>query len=290
MIRYLVGDCREVLPQLNEASCHCCVTSPPYFALRSYLHENDPLKPREIGKEPWAHLYIEVLVAVFREVRRVLKDDGTLWVVLGDTYDGKNLCGIPWRLALAMRDDGWLLRQDIIWAKPDPMPENVLDRCTNAHEYVFLFAKQERYRFDARAISEEAIHAPGQTSDRERPRGYFKGKWGDPSKGQRRDGSFKAIRERRNRRSVWTVTTMGYSEAHYATYPPALIEPCILAGCPVGGRVLDPFGGAGTTALVADRLQRHCTLIELSEASMELARRRIAGEAPLLAAEEAAKL
>ena len=245
----------------------------------------------EIGLEATPEAFIAELVAVFREVRRVLRDDGTLWVVIGDSYAStaggysdtgsrgvtavigaktqaavrkgscrkppeglkpKDLIGIPWMLAFALRADGWYLRQDIIWHKPNPMPESVTDRCTKAHEYVFLLSKSARYYYDAGAIKEPAIHegrvvkASGGAA-----KNALKGQFGQTAAGFTKHDT---IVTDRNKRSVWTVATQPYSGAHFATFPPALIEPCILAGCPIGGTVLDPFGGAGTTGLVADRL------------------------------------
>ena len=275
------GHCLDVLRTLPAESAHCCVTSPPYFGLRDYGVSG------QIGIEKSPGEFVDSLVAVFREVRRVLRDDGTLWLNLGDSYsstskggggppgktlDGapaekngqrfaarkldmngipsKNLLGIPWRVAFALQADGWYLRQDIIWHKPNPMPESVTDRCTKAHEYIFLLSKSARYSFNSLAISEPAGVSTAQVT--------------------------------RNRRSVWTVPSEPFKEAHFATYPPALIEPCILAGCPVDGTVLDPFGGAGTTGLVADRLQRNALLIELNPQYADMARKRIFDDAPLL--------
>jgi len=307
--RFLTGDCREVLATLPDQSVHCAVTSPPYFGLRDYGHEG------QIGLEQTPDAYVAEMVAVFREVRRVLRDDGTLWLNLGDSYSThaagkvanpmakstlagvksqevanassrargdyyrtpgglpeKNLLGIPWRVAFALQADGWYLRQDIIWHKPNPMPESVTDRCTKAHEYVFLLSKSPRYQFDAEAISEIAVYAESGRSSAGKDNL-------DPSR--KRNGSdgnaasFRAITETRNRRSVWTVATQPYAEAHFATMAPELAETCIKAGCPVGGTVLDPFGGAGTTGLVADRLQRNSVLIELNPEYVEIARRRI---------------
>jgi DNA modification methylase len=351
-VRILIGDCREKLRELSGASVHCCVTSPPYFGLRDYGCEG------QMGLEPTPDEFVAGMVEVFREVRRVLRDDGTLWLNIGDSYSGsgkggnpeagkqatnkgsqsigvlygktgetarqaavtnvtrdvegippKNLIGIPWMLAFALRADGWFLRQDIIWSKPNPMPESMRDRCTKAHEYLFLLSKSQRYHFDADAIAEETVYQPsegepnsyrgssfvsGKTSVHQlgrassKPRRTSKRK--DELSGDRkRDGSdgtaasFRAIRETRNKRSVWEVATQPFSEAHFATYPPALIEPCILAGCPKGGTVLDPFGGAGTTGLVADRLQRDAILIELNPEYAEIARRRISSEAGMFA-------
>lgn len=301
-----VGDARARLADIADQSVHTCVTSPPYFGLRDYGHGG------QIGLEPTPDEFVTALVEVFREVRRVLQDDGTLWVNLGDSYarnpakggsgtpngrnvpemgygggaglplPEKNLIGIPWRVAFALQADGWYLRQDIIWHKPNPMPESVRDRCTKAHEYIFMLSKSPRYYFDHEAIKEPAKYAPGKTKEVERPKGYYGGKWSDPSDGSRNDGSFKAIRDFRNRRSVWTVPTRPYKGAHFATFPPDLIEPCVLAGAPVGGIVLDPFGGAGTTGLVAERTGRHSYLIELNPDYAAMAADRIGPEAILV--------
>ena len=314
----IIGDCRDVLPTLPAGHFHTCVTSPPYFGLRDYGVDG------QIGLEPTPDEFVAELVKVFREVRRALRDDGTVWLNLGDSYAGgggfspdapsnkagakqtthkgsirgtikpggvvkpKDLIGIPWRVAFALQADGWYLRQDIIWAKPNPMPESVTDRCTKAHEYIFLLSKSQRYYFDAKAIAEPAAY-PGDL-------GILRGvsgvgekdgvAWHAPSIATRQAAgvdSRTAGKETRNRRSVWTVATQPFSQAHFATFPPALIEPCILAGCPAGGNVLDPFGGAGTTGLVADRLQRNATLIELNPEYAEMADARIYDDAPLLA-------
>jgi len=307
------GDCRSILSGLPDQSIHCCVTSPPYFGLRDYGHAG------QIGLEQTPDAYVAELVAVFREVRRVLRDDGTLWLNLGDSYnaagrtghgsrDGfkqatnrasasgfdncrpsvsqlkeKDLIGIPWRVAFALQADGWYLRQDIIWAKPNPMPESVTDRCTKAHEYIFLLSKSARYYYDAAAIAEpfadERMGASGVKFGVPEQYADDAGRGGDQGlskfNGTDRTG--------RNRRSVWTVATQPFKEAHFATFPPALIEPCILAGCPEGGTILDPFGGAGTTGLVADRLNRNAILIELNPEYATMAHARIHGDAPLLA-------
>lgn len=291
-VRILLGDVREKLRELPDESVHCVVTSPPYFGLRDYGVEG------QIGLEPTPAEFVAVMVDVFREVRRVLRKDGTLWLNLGDSYASggkggggsfmaergdaawqsrsqvngwrspptglkhKDLIGIPWRVAFALQADGWYLRQDIIWAKPNPMPESVTDRCTKAHEYLFLLSKSARYHYDAEAISEPCA-------------------WGE---GQRVVNDYGTELEGgRNKRSVWEVATQPFKEAHFATFPPDLIEPCIKAGCPKGGCVLDPFGGAGTTGLVADRLQRDAILIELNPAYAEIARNRIHGDAPMFA-------
>ena len=284
----LLGDCIEGMRTLPDQSVHTCVTSPPYFGLRDYEMEG------QIGREDAPDAFVARLVDVFREVRRVLRDDGTLWLNLGDSYasggrktrdtdrklsaresgfrprDGmtdKQLLGIPWRVALALQADGWCLRQDIIWAKPNPMPESVRDRCTKAHEYLFLLSKSPKYYFDVEAIKEPAVG--GQTgkaasfkregSKREQT---IPGQAFGTHRPDREDVAYNG--EKRNRRSVWTVATRPFKGAHFATFPPDLIEPCILAGSPVGGTVLDPFGGSGTTAGVALKHGRKAILCELN--------------------------
>lgn len=379
-VQILVGDCRARLAELQAGSVNTCVTSPPYFGLRDYGHAG------QIGLEPTPDEFVAAMVSVFREVRRVLRDDGTLWLNLGDSYAGswgaqsrgnttgegkatisgksmlsarqieahprgqtgtgslkntpglknKDLIGIPWRVALALQADGWYLRQDIIWHKPNPMPESVTDRCTKAHEYVFLLSKGPRYYFDSDAIAERAEKSDaGSTFDGGKTALHQGQRMavGDRPQARRArelaekhgltDAHIAAIRsagvsdagkaltttngagknadevtqlaaeakaalggyyreflipDKRNKRSVWTVATQPFKEAHFATYPPDLIEPCILAGAPKGGLVLDPFGGAGTTGLVADRLRRDCTLIELNPEYAEMAQRRITSD------------
>jgi DNA modification methylase len=321
MIEILEGDCIERLRGLPEQSINTCVTSPPYFGLRDYGHDG------QIGLEPTPEEYVRKMVEVFREVRRVLRDDGTLWLNLGDSYaaarggthqpaetlaggkggktdsgsrvnrdrhDGynptrdaaaiglkhKDLIGIPWRVAFALQADGWYLRQDIIWHKPNPMPESVRDRCTKAHEYIFLMAKSERYFFDCNAIRQPAAeNSKGKTWDERKAMG-FRGDTKHPTKDAIEAGlripSFAPNENGVNRRSVWTVTTKPFKGAHFATFPPDLIEPCILAGCPQDGTVLDPFGGSGTTGIVAKKHGRKAVLIELNPAYAEMARGRIA--------------
>lgn len=296
-VKILVGDVRHTLAKLPDASVHCCVTSPPYWGLRDYGND------AQIGLEQTPEEYVAQMVAVFREVRRVLRDDGTLWLNLGDSYAGpkgnnrsgfanpkddcgmaimldrepwgqpKQLVGIPWRVAFALQADGWWLRQDIIWHKPNPMPESVTDRCTKAHEYVFLLTKRERYFYDAEAIKEAAEY--GHRGSR-----FDIGKTavhgiGRSQQGEREDSGT------RNRRSVWTITTKPCKEAHFAVMPPDLAEPCILAGCPVDGTVLDPFGGAGTTGLVAQLHERNAILCELNPKYAKIAKRRIQGANPM---------
>lgn len=293
MMKLLVGDCIEQMRTLPDASVNTCVTSPPYFGLRDYDVDG------QIGLEDTPDAFVARLVEVFREVRRVLRDDGTLWLNLGDSYGGargarggqqgkngwmndravtqhrhrgksrgggyKQLLGIPWRVAFALQADGWYLRQDIIWAKPNPMPESVRDRCTKAHEYIFMLSKRPRYFFDA-----EAIREPMAASSLPRLRQNIAGQVGTTraNGGAKTNGNFKASGDLesglRNRRSVWTVTTKPFKGAHFATFPPDLIEPCILAGCPEGGTVLDPFGGSGTTAGVALKYGRNAILCELN--------------------------
>ena len=263
IINILHGDCREVLKTLSDKTFHTCVTSPPYWALRDYGVDD------QLGLEETPQEYVANLVEVFREVRRVLRDDGTVWLNLGDSYYSKNLVGIPWRVAFALQEDEWYLRQDIIWNKPNPMPESVQDRCTKSHEYIFLLSKSKKYFYDADAIKEDAISKFNGGGNKGR---IGKEGW---------KGHTENLDMTRNKRSVWTVNTKPYSEAHFATYPPDLIKPCILAGCPEEGHVLDPFGGAGTTGLVADRLGRNATLIELNKSYADIMEKRLRNDAPL---------
>jgi len=365
----LEGDALTRLKELPSESVDCCITSPPYFGLRDYGVEG------QIGLEESPEAYVSKLVEVFREVRRVLKKEGTLWLNLGDSYAGssgchkggsekansnagatnsyimpkpgkpKDLIGIPWMVAFALRADGWYLRQDIIWSKNNCMPESVTDRCTKSHEYLFLFAKSQRYYFDSEAIKEPSVsdHPSGNGFKRparvsyQNPDGTARGN----------DEQWQGVGGKRNKRSVWQVNTVPYREAHFATFPPALIEPCILAGtsekgyCPACGKpwirrveresqyngnradetvytgnayktpqsgprgpksdfgesttktigwlppcscscdpvpavVLDPFFGAGTTGLVAKKLGRRFIGIELNEAYIDMAQKRIA--------------
>jgi len=261
---------------------------------------------RQIGLESSPGEYVDKMVSVFAEVRRVLREDGTLWLNLGDSYanDGKwggrtggkhaaalhaspigrnkkhtglkpkDLIGIPWRVALALQDDGWYLRSDIVWSKPNPMPESVNDRPTKSHEYIFLLAKSERYYYDSEAVKEPAIGKPsGNTLRKHRPtqQSVLRGN---------QCGSVPWVGgETRNRRSVWTVTTIPFRGAHFATFPPQLITPCILAGCPAGGTVLDPFAGAGTTLMVAEKVGRNSIGIELNPEYAESIRKRMELEA-----------
>ena len=335
------GDCLETLRRMPDGIVNTCVTSPPYFGLRDYGHAG------QIGLEETPEQFIAKLVEVFREVRRVLREDGTLWVNMGDSYNSgtqfnqskssglrsagryseasagewaghraklaglkhKDLIGVPWMLAFALRADGWYLRQDIIWSKPNPMPESVRDRCTKAHEYIFLLSKSPSYYCDMEAIKEQAVadHGPGNKAphkgvldDTEKHRtragfaGYAERQRSRRDSFKREDskraevipgqsvGTHRADREesdydieRRNRRSVWSVATKPYAGAHFATYPEELIEPCILAGAPSGGVVLDPFFGSGTTGQVAQNLGRHWIGCELNPAYKPLQDERL---------------
>ena len=305
MFRIIPGDVLAGLATLPDASVHCCVTSPPYWGLRDYGVDG------QIGLEPTPAEYVAKMVAVFREVRRVLRDDGTLWLNLGDSYMGggggnygsgasvasghgqhltnvrnrpafieatglkaKDLVGIPWRVAFALQADGWYLRSDIIWSKPNPMPESVTDRPTKAHEYMFLLSKSDRYYYDADAVAEQAETAgkiggftpnaaiaagvkPTGNMIAERGRAYVR-------------------KDTRNKRTVWTIPTEPYAGAHFAVMPTALVKPCILAGCPTGGTVLDPFTGSGTVAVVA--LENGCNFVgcELNPEYVKIAEDRIA--------------
>lgn len=267
------GDCLDVLKTMPDNSINCCVTSPPYFGLRDYGVKG------QLGLEKTPEEYISNLVKVFREVRRVLRDDGTLWLNLGDSY-GKNkqLHGIPWRVALALQADGYTLRQDIIWNKPNVMPESVKDRCTKSHEYMFLLSKTGKYHFDHKAIKE-----PAKLESIKRLQSGWNGNEnrGDPTGVNNHlskyYGSEKAKSQAslRNKRSVWTVTTKSFKGAHFATFPPDLIEPCILAGCPKDGIVLDPFSGAGTTGLVAAKHGMEYIGIELNPEYVKLSEERL---------------
>lgn len=311
----LIGDAMERLKELPDESVNCCVTSPPYWGLRDYGVDG------QIGLEDTPEIYVSRLVGVLHEVRRVLRSDGTLWLNLGDSYAGggmggggkesstlvrthhderpgcrgdwkrntptckpKDLIGIPWRVAFALQADGWWLRSDIIWAKPNPMPESVTDRPTKSHEYVFLLSKSERYYYDAKAIQEKALYGgltvgayapPGQEPHSNArtsvERGGFNGKT-NTLEGRE---AFRSIKDYRNKRTVWTIPTQPYADAHFAIFPEALIEPCILAGCPQGGVVLDPFMGAGTTALVALKAGRQFIGIELNPEYAKIAEGRV---------------
>ena len=292
----LFGDCRDTLKQFDEQA-RMCVTSPPYYGLRDYGGEDS-----QIGQEQSPEEFIDELVKVFREVRNILTDDGTLWVNIGDSYynyrsDGnypkqtvsktrqdlptktpvrgnklkglksKDLIGIPWMLAFALRKDGWYLRQDIIWHKPNPMPESVRDRCTKSHEYIFLLSKNKNYFYNNEAIKEQA--KDWGTRDRS------KGKYHNPGTGLSPHTGLTKSYEKKNKRSVWTVNKKPYKGAHFATYPPELIEPCILSGSEKGDIILDPFMGSGTTAAVAKSLGRDYIGCELHENYGDLINKRV---------------
>lgn len=290
------GNSVDVLKTFPDESIDCCITSPPYYGLRDYGMED------QIGLEETPEAYIQRLVEVFHEVKRVLKKDGTLWVNIGDTYNGskqgnteiykhktvaensnfkkekwsgaktKDLIGIPWMLAFALRTDGWYLRQDIIWHKPNPMPESVKDRCTKSHEYVFLLSKSPHYYFDYEAIQEDAVCKDDRRKDSGRIE--YDGKRAEQEDTSFAQQSFVKIVEKRNKRDVWSVTTKAVRESHFATYPEELVEPCILAGCRRGGVILDPFFGSGTTGRVALHLNRHYIGIELNPEYIDIAHNR----------------
>jgi DNA modification methylase len=287
------GDALGVLQTLPADSVDCCITSPPYFGLRDYGVAG------QIGLEETPEAYVARLLGVFREVRRVLKPAGTLWLNIGDSYNGsgkangcdldnylqksnksaqktkptnvknlkpKDLIGIPWMMAFALRDAGWYLRQDIVWHKPNPMPSSVKDRCTLAHEYIFLLSKCRKYYYDYKAIMEPAKYA-----------GDNRGARGDARRGTGMNSVSGRTGELRNKRSVWIVNTKPYKGAHFATYPEALIVNCVKAGCPPNGMVLDPFFGAGTAGVVARNLGRNYIGIDLSAEYVEIANKRIRG-------------
>ncbi len=265
--RILCGDALEQLRTLESESVHVCVTSPPYYNLRNYETMG------QIGREETPERYIEALVRVFREVRRVLRPDGTLWLNIGDTYMGKELMGIPWMLAFALRSDGWILRQDIIWHKSKCMPESVRDRCTRCHEYVFLLSKSKCYYFDSAAIRE-----PTAESTKVRLAQNIGQQAGSTRQPGKTNGPIKAAgnSQFRNKRDVWTLSTGNFRGAHFAVFPEKLAEPCILAGCPEDGIVLDPFTGSGTAGIVAKRLNRNFIGIEINPVYCKLAADRIA--------------
>lgn len=239
------GHALEVLRTLPDQSVNCVVTSPPYFGLRDYG------TPDQIGLEESPAAYIAALRDVFAEARRVLADDGTLWVNIGDSYvRQKNLLGIPWRLAFALQDDGWILRNAIVWAKPNAMPESVTDRLSNRHELLFMFSRSRRYWFDLDPIREASATVPMRAADG-RDRGGYDG--ANNSKGARAGVERYGHLNGRNPGDVWTIPTTPFPGAHFAVMAPELARRCVLAGCPEGGIVLDPFSGVGTTGMVATR-------------------------------------
>ena len=289
------GNVMDKLKDLQNESVNCVVTSPPYWGLRDYGNDD------QIGLESDPQEYIEKMVAVFREIKRILKNDGTLWINIGDSYSGsgkgtagnlgkkhnerhlehktgglvpsgtkpKDLVGIPWMLAFALRADGWYLRQDIIWAKPNPMPESVQDRCTKSHEYLFMLSKSPKYYFDNNSIREKAVTG---SWDKLPPIG---GKKHQENGNPTYSGNQPSNDGLRNKRDVWTIPTKPFKDAHFAVMPEALVQPCILAGCPEGGTVLDPFFGSGTVGVVANNLGRKWIGIELNSDYVEIAKKRL---------------
>ena len=276
-VKVICGDALESLRTLEDQSVNTCVTSPPFWGLRDYGVKG------QMGLEPTPEEYVENMVGLFREVRRVLRDDGTLWINLGDIYKrDKQLTGMPWRVAFALQEDGWYLRQDIIWHKPNPMPESVANRCTKSHEYIFLLSKNRSYYYDNESIKEKskdswnsykgfAQVSPRQKNVSEEQRARQRTQMGI----SHHDNVKKTGR---NKRSVWTVNTNHNPGAHFATYPPNLIRPCILAGCPEGGTVLDPFAGSGTTGQVAAHNQRDALLIELNSEYVSIIEKRLGND------------
>ena len=319
----LQGDCLEVLKLIPDKSVNCCITSPPYYALRDYGVEG------QLGLEKTPEEYVRKLVNVFREVRRILRDDGTLWLNLGDSYAGsgkgawknkkgqketyvpdanspqckipktldnlkpKNLIGIPWRVAFALQADGWYLRQDIIWHKPNPMPESVRDRCTKAHEYIFLLSKSPKYYYDYESIMEDCVTNENRPFGAIREREYNynskhiearnklhknlqdKGQPNHSFHENRAEGNPDKTYKKKNKRSVWTIAPKPFKESHFAVFPPTLVEPCLLAGCPENGIVLDPFIGSGTVAWVAKNYNRSYVGIEINPNYIKIAEDRI---------------
>lgn len=351
MIKILQGDVLKMLRRLPDGEVNCCVTSPPYWQLRDYQTKG------QMGMEKTPQEYIAKVVEVFREVRRVLRKDGTLWLNIGDSYNNgrtgghgdtgggdkstlqspagrgkcptkkhtdpklkiKDMVGIPWRVAFALQADGWYFRSDIIWAKPNPMPESCRDRPTKAHEYLFLFAKSKKYFYDFKAIQEPGVYgAPNEPDKIKSPNGqgfsrknrkpagwadngsHTAASWGTEKNQGRKDKQrghsrrHEGFNERwdlmtkeeqtsvmRNKRSVWNIPTCPYPEAHFATFPPDLVIPCVTAGSPKGGLVLDPFSGSGTTGLVADRLERNGILIDSNPDYVVMAEKRIKKDCPM---------
>lgn len=276
-VQVLCGDAYDRLAEFPDLAIDCVVTSPPYFRQRDYEGEQT-----QIGREETPRQYVDRLVAVFSQVRRVLKDSGSLWLVIGDKYDKGEQLGMPWRVALALIDDGWFLRSDIIWHKPNAMPSSVKTRPTTDHEYVFFFTKSKKYFYDADAIREPHV----TFTEKSRMRGgrnHFGKRKGTPEAGKNggdnnlHDGRWdQAFHPKgRNKRTVWSIPLSKFREAHFAVFPESLVETCIRAGCPADGVVLDPFLGSGTTALVAKRLGRASIGIDCVAEYCEIARRRL---------------
>lgn len=263
MISILQADARQIT--LHDQTVQCVVTSPPYWQQRSYKGGE-----REIGQEVHCNLFVEAIIQVFGEIRRVLRDDGTVWLNLGDTA----MKSIPWRVAIALQDRGWILRSDIVWAKSysfhpstagSCMPESVKNRPTRSHEYIFLLTKSEKYFYDHVAVKENGIY----------PAGTKAAKGSGKRQGNRRKAEYAVYSGKRNLRSVWCINPKPYKEAHFSTFPPALVEPCIKAGSRTGDLVLDPFGGSGTTAFVAGQLGRSCVSLDLNPDYLQLQRKRL---------------
>jgi DNA modification methylase len=308
--RIIEGDSLTQLRLLPAGGAHCCTTSPPYWGLRNYCVDG------QLGLEQTPGEYVSNLVDVFREVRRVLRDDGTLWLNLGDSYIGggragknpeyherhtmfgkvaahketfgvpmgvpsgfkaKDLAGIPWRVAFALQADGWYLRSDIVWQKPNPTPSPVRDRPTSSHEFIFLMSKCSKYYYDYLAIREPSVCKHSSGNGYVRPERLTHKNADGTSRGSEKSWD-PETNPYRNKRDVWSVPVRAYRGAHFATFPPTLIRPCILAGCPAGGTVLDPFMGAGTVGLVAEQEGRNCIGIELNPAYVKLATERIAAD------------
>jgi DNA modification methylase len=289
MIDIRIGDCRDILKTLPSESVDCVVTSPPYFNLRSYLPEDHPDKLKEIGTEKTPEEYVNNLVDIFREVKRVLRDDGTFWLNISSSYAGsgkgigsdhgkavftddnivktnwknigykpQELIPIPWLVAIELKKDGWKLIQDIIWTKDNCQPESVTKRCTKSHEYILLFVKSQKYFYDNEAIKEPTVSKDKSIRNRDA------GKLNNVPGRAKMKGLKTNDYDFRNKRSVWRINTVSYSGAHFACFPPKLAETCILAGCPKNGTVLDPFGGSGTVGEVCNALGRNAILIELN--------------------------
>ena len=301
MNNLLIGDCRNILPTLEAKSVQCVITSPPYYNLRDYGVTS------QIGQEATYQEYIENIVDVFREVKRVLKDDGTVWLNLGDSYAGsgqggnldknkklksmtplkqtplaglkkKDLIGVPWRVAFALQEDGWYLRQDIIWHKPNVMPEAVKDRCTKSHEYIFLLSKHKNYYFNAEAIKEPVVSIKGNNKTFRNGGVYTKGQSYFNSKKIEAETHGNKPNEsgKRNKRDVWTIPTHPYKGAHFAAFPLKLVIPCVLAGTREGDVILDPFFGSGTVAEAAALLNRNWLGIDINPDYEPLYRQRLA--------------
>jgi site-specific DNA-methyltransferase (adenine-specific) len=271
------GDAATVARSLPDEFVDTIVTSPPYFQQRDYGSE------LQIGQETSPEDYTARLVELFGELRRVVRPTGTAWVVLGDKYINGRLMGMPWRFALAMQDAGWILRSDCIWHKPNAMPSAVKNRPTTDHEYIFLFSRESEYFYDADAVRQPHVTF-SENSKMKGGRKHFGKRGGTPEQGKNsgdsnlHDGRWdQAFHPRgRNRRTVWSIPLSKFRDAHFAVFPESLVETCLQATCPVGGLVLDPFSGAGTVGLVADRLDRRYLGIDCSEDYCELARKRIA--------------